>query len=154
MEKLTQIIAYIIEKYPHKHELSNARVTKMIYLADWRNAIINKKQISNIHWYFDNYGPFVWDVYNEACSRHDIFSVNNGVNLFGKNKKTFSLKKSVCYDEVLPEEIKTLDKIIESTASLNWNEFIQLVYSTYPIVSSERYSKLNLEEKAIEFSRK
>lgn len=152
MKKLTQIIAYILDNYPYKDELSNARVTKMIYLADWRSAITNKSQISDISWYFDNHGPFVWDVYNEVDDNKSIFHVSTETNLFGGTKRRFSLINKPQYNLLLGKELGVIDKIIESTKSLNWNQFIQLVYSTYPIVSSERYSKLNLLEKANEFN--
>ena len=49
MANLKDIIAYILQNYPSnmKHELSNARVTKMIYLADWRNCLRSKGQVSD-----------------------------------------------------------------------------------------------------------
>lgn len=49
MVKLIDIILYILKNYPHKNELSNARLTKMIYLIDWRSAFDNGKQITNIN---------------------------------------------------------------------------------------------------------
>lgn len=49
MANLKDIIAYILQNYPSnkKHELSNARVTKMVYLADWRNCLRSKGQVSD-----------------------------------------------------------------------------------------------------------
>lgn len=154
MKKLTQIIAYILDKYPYKDELSNARVTKMIYLSDWRNAILNRAQLSDINWYFDNHGPFVWDVLNEVSNNNTIFTVCNGINMYGGSKRKFSINKKIDYNLLSDQDIKVIDKIIETTKSLNWNQFIQLVYSTYPIASSERYTNLNLIEKADEFLKK
>ena len=43
-----------------------------------------------------------------------------------------------------PEEIKILDFVINATLPLNYSEFIDLVYSTYPIKVSSRMSELNL----------
>ena len=154
MEKLTQIISYLLDKYPYKRELSNARVTKMIYLADWRNSIIHKKQISNIDWYFDNYGPFVWDVYKNVTDNDDIFDVINDTNMYGVGKRILFLNKKIDCNLLSEDDINVLDRIIESTKALNWNQFIRLVYSTYPVISSERYKKLNLAEKAEEFINK
>jgi len=34
MKKLANIIAYLSSNYPHKNELSKARLTKLVYLAD------------------------------------------------------------------------------------------------------------------------
>jgi uncharacterized phage-associated protein len=148
MEKLKEIIAFIVENYPHKHELSNARLTKLVYLSDWYHAIHHKQQISEIDWYFDNYGPFVWDVYKTVENDSD-FNVKLTLNMFGNEKKLISLKKG--YEPKISNDAKeTIETIITKTKSLNWNDFISLVYSTYPILTSEKYSHINLVEKAKE----
>ena len=50
---------------------------------------------------------------------------------------------------LLPENVtSTIDLIIEKTKGLYWQQFINFVYSTYPIITSERYTHLNLVEKA------
>jgi len=152
MAKLQDILIYILKEYPHKNELSNARLTKIVYLSDWYNAIHNHKKISNIKWYFDNYGPFVWDIYKEVES-NDIFKVEFTQNFFGKEKKLITLNKSAKYN-LENKEIKSINKIIEATKTLNWDEFINMVYSTYHILTTEKYNYINLEHKAEEFNRK
>ena len=84
MADLKDMIYYILKKYPKKDHLSNARLTKIIYLSDWYSAINYNKQISNIHWYFDNYGPFVWDVLDEIKQHSDLFVIKKTLNIFGK----------------------------------------------------------------------
>lgn len=152
MANLKDILIYILKEYPHKNELSNARLTKLVYLSDWYNAIHNKEQISNIKWYFDNYGPFVWDVYKEV-EKHDIFKIELISNFFGKEKKLITLTKTAQYT-LDDKEIKSINKIIEATKDLNWENFINLVYSTYPILTTEKYNYLNLKHKAEEFNQK
>ncbi len=66
MAQIKDIVIHILKNYPHKDELSNARVTKLVYLADWRHVLETKEQISSIKWYFDNYGPFCLG--NKRCS--------------------------------------------------------------------------------------
>jgi hypothetical protein len=149
MAKLKDVVVYILEKYPHKHELSNARVTKLIYLADWYSAIKYKRQISSIDWYFDNYGPFVWDIYNLVTKDQEQFQIEHTTNSYGNEKKLISLKKSFHCNLSL-EDRESIDKIIEATQALNWQEFINLVYSTHPILTTPKYNQLNLIEKASE----
>ena len=49
----------------------------------------------------------------------------------------------------LSDNVKhVLDFVIEKTAPLSWDDFIKLVYSTYPIVTQPRYSTLNLVQLA------
>ncbi|KTD83093.1 type II toxin-antitoxin system antitoxin SocA domain-containing protein [Legionella waltersii] len=75
MTKLKDVIAYTLKNYPIKEELSNARITKIIFLADWHQAINYGRQISKIKWVFDNYGPFVWDIHDEAINNPDLFDI-------------------------------------------------------------------------------
>lgn len=144
MSKLIDVMVYLLKNYPYKAELSNARLTKLVYLADWKFALKNKTQITNIQWKFDNFGPFVWDIYNTASDNSKIFIVEDGKNCFGAKKILIRL-----FDENYPitlseEEKNTLNFVINSTKSLNWNRFIQLVYSTFPILVSDKGSMLNL----------
>ncbi len=151
MNKLKEIISYILIKYPHKNEMSNARLTKMVYLSDWKQAIENKRQITNIEWYFDNYGPFVADVQNEIRDNPDAFECKETVNMFGRPKTLFSIKETSYIPRLTQSEKDAVDHVIKETQSLNWEDFINLVYSTHPISSSSRYSKLNLVSKANEY---
>ena len=94
MANLKDIIAYILQNYPSnmKHELSNARVTKMVYLADWRNCLQSKGQVSDIEWYFDNFGPFVWDVKKAAEEFPEIFTLGPKKTCMAQPKRFFELR--------------------------------------------------------------
>lgn len=153
MAKLKDILIYILEKYPHKEELSNARLTKLVYLADWNNSIHTGNQISTINWYFDNHGPFVWDIYEEVNKHKDIFNINITENMYGKEKKLITLKRIENY-QLSENEKNSINKVIEATKDLYWNDFINAVYSTYPILTTEKYNSLNLRNKAEEFNNK
>ncbi len=50
MTELKDVMAYIIANYPFKGELSNARLTKMVYLTDWKNALLSGRQVTDISW--------------------------------------------------------------------------------------------------------
>lgn len=153
MNKLRDIIAYIIKNYPkHKMgDLSNARVTKLVYLADWHSCLRDKGQISPIHWYFDNYGPFVWDVLKEIKKSPDTFKISKTRNFYGGKKTLFSLRDNDIVPNLSVSEKKSIDHILEVTKEMDWDNFIKLVYSTFPIASSERYENLDLESLAKEY---
>jgi len=152
MATLKDTMVYIIKKYPHKCELSNARLTKMIYLADWKHAITYSTQISPINWHFDNYGPFVWDIKDTAKTNPDLFYTEDITNMYGSPKTIISLKNCEYIPAISESEMKSLDHVIDATQKLNWEQFIRLIYSTYPIIVSEKYVFLNLIEKAKEYS--
>jgi hypothetical protein len=151
MRELKEILIYILNNYPDKNEMSNARLTKLVYLSDWYHAIHNQSQISSINWYFDNYGPFVWDIFKVVESDED-FNVKLTSNYYGTEKKLISLNKSRSAN-LDSSESKSIDTIIEATKNLNWDRFIKLVYSTYPILTSDKYSSLNLVQDAFEFNK-
>lgn len=155
MAELHDVMAYLIKNYPLSmaHELSNARLTKMIYLADWHQALNEGHQITHIAWYFDSFGPFVKDVEDTAAEYDDLFVVDLGSNMYGQAKKTFSLRRDDYVPGLEDAERRSLDHIIEITRQLYWAPFIKLVYSTHPIASSQRYSYLDLVEKAREYQK-
>ncbi len=153
MSQLKDVIAYILQNYPNhmQHELSNARVTKMVYLADWHQAITKGRQITNIQWYFDNYGPYVNDIKQEAENSPQLFSINNTTNMFGQPKVTLSLSNNSYTPTLSDDEKDSIDHVIEQTQKMYWDSFIKLVYSTYPITSSNRYTHLDLVQRAQEY---
>lgn len=147
MDKLKEILAYIIKSYPNKDDLSNARLTKMIYLSDWRHVLTYNKQISNISWYFDNYGPYVKDIL-KTVEKCNFFTRRETTNTFGESKTLIGLKDVNYEVNISTEEKSSIDYIKNVTQELNWTDFIKLVYSTYPIISTNRYNYFNLVEKA------
>jgi hypothetical protein len=151
MANLEDAIAYLLREYPFKEELSNARVTKMLYLADWHNHIRGKPAVTSIDWYFDNYGPFVWDVRNAVRNSNNM-EIEATLNYYGTPKDQFVLKNKNYHPAISEDDKAALDHVILETKSLTWPSFIKLVYSTYPISSSERYTKLNLTAKAREYN--
>jgi hypothetical protein len=151
MAKLKDIMVYVINKYPNKYELSNARLTKIVYLADWKHAITYGTQISSINWYFDNYGPFVWDIKDTARTHQELFFTEDITNMYGSPKTIINLKNCEYVPAISEREMKSLDHVIEATKDLNWTQFIRLIYSTYPIIISEKYVYLDLIEKAKEY---
>lgn len=151
MAYLKDILAYLIIHSPVKSALSNARLTKLVYLADWRHAIQRSKQISDIQWVFDNYGPFVWDVKEAAQDNRQLFSIISTENIMGGNKTIIGLQ-DMSYEPVLTRsEKESLLHTIRKTSHLNWDAFIRLIYSTYPIINSERYARLDLVRLAREY---
>lgn len=88
MSKVSTLIKYICSVYPHAHELSNARLTKLIYLVDWEFVQNYGHQLTDIHWYFDNYGPFVRDIQDIAYEDPEI-EILNTQTIYGTAKTLF-----------------------------------------------------------------
>ncbi|MDE1482354.1 Panacea domain-containing protein [Xenorhabdus bovienii] len=150
MNRLQQIIAFLCSEYPMKQELSKARLTKMVYLADWFSSLVNDVQLTNIEWVFNHYGPYVDDVISDI-SFSPNFKVEQEKNIYGSPKYIvfyIGNKSDINLDSQTKD---ILHLVIDKTRSMYFNEFIDYVYSTYPIKQKTRYSKLDLPYLAKEY---
>lgn len=149
--KISNLIKYLLTKYPYKSELSASRLTKMLYLADWKSAIKYSKKLTDAQWHFNHYGPYVDDFIKIAKDDDDIRVVSTRT-MFGGHKQEIQLSSD--FDgtiELAETDREILDFVISSTKRKNYEDFIKLVYSTYPVVSSSRYSDLDLISMAKEY---
>lgn len=144
MSTISDVAAYFCENYPHKSELSKTRLTKLVYLADWEAAKKLGRQITDIRWYFHNFGPYVDDVV-DAIRSDERFKILSSRNHYGDEKLEIRLKEAeLLSSELTQEEVSVLDSVIEKTSPMYWNAFIKHVYSTEPIEQSDRYRHLDL----------
>jgi len=153
MNKRANLMAYFCIHYPHKNELSKARLTKLVYLADWFSSLLDGKQLTNIKWIFNHYGPYVEDITNIATF-DDNFSITSQQTIYGGSKYVISCSINADNIELSSRETSILDAIIEKTKTMYFNDFIDYVYSTYPVTASERYTQFNLPELAKEYKEK
>ena len=150
MNKLKDVVAYIYENYPYKDELSKSRLVKLVYLSDWFGAVIYDEPLTTTDWIFNHYGPYVDKVIN-SLQGDPCFSINSTHNGYGASKYLISY----CGGRKInlkPQERELIDAVINKTRGMYYNEFIDYVYSTYPVQVSNRYSKLNLIQLAQEYN--
>ncbi|MGA4634548.1 Panacea domain-containing protein [Pseudomonas solani] len=138
--------------YPYGSELSKARLTKLVYLADWTSSLADRSQLTNIRWLFNHYGPYVEDVM-DAVRSSPYFRVHNTQNNFGSDKQTVSFYGDPSDIELSPRDMQILDYVINQTKTMYFKDFIDYVYSTYPVTSNERYSQLDLVQLADQYRR-
>jgi hypothetical protein len=87
----------------------------------------------------------------DTAKEDSAFEIIPTRNMYGSQKDLLKVDVDVDYPTLSADEMRILDFVMEGSAPLNWNEFIKLVYSTYPIVSQERYAKLDLVRLAQEY---
>ncbi|NNH67522.1 Panacea domain-containing protein [Rhizobium laguerreae] len=143
MATVRDAVAYLVANYPHKDELSKARVTKMVYLADWKAAIDHGRQITDIKWRFHHFGPYVDDVYRAAVD-DPALHVKQEVNVYGNLKERIELVDPKTTVRLHDWEKTIFNHVISETKPMHWDGFIKLVYSTYPILSGVRGAPLDL----------
>ncbi len=150
MARLRDVVAYLCRHYPHKRELSNARLTKMVFLSDWKSALDRGHQLTDIEWKFNQFGPYVPDVLKTATEDEDLEVVET-TNFFGDPMRLIAARDDANYPSLEADDCEILDFVIESTAPKHWDDFIRLVYSTYPIVTQPRGSQLDLVKLAQDY---
>lgn len=146
--KLRSVMRYIVKNYPYPEDLTKTRITKLVYLIDLENAIKYEKQMTNIHWFYDHYGPYVSDVLDEA-DEDSCVSIESTTSNFGTIKYIVKPKRSkeeLVYDDLTESDINIISSVIDRTKGLSWNKFIDYVYSTEPIKSGNKYKNLNLKK--------
>lgn len=152
MATIRDVVGFLCQNYKNKGDLSKARLTKMVYLGDWKSCIDRDRQITDIDWIFNNYGPYVEDVARMA--RQDPnFAVVSDLNMYGSYKETIVIKNSFKLTSLSRDEIRILSHVITMTEKLSWKEFMRLVYSTFPILVSDRNTSMNLPKLARRYKR-
>jgi len=146
MDKFVSVVKYLLENYPKTEDLSASRLTKLVYLSDWKSALESDCQLTSTEWYFDHFGPYV-DTLKKLSDKDVGIESYETYNAFGNKKTCFRLndvntKKDL--ELLTPSDVKIIDFVIKKTHSKNYNDFIKLVYSTYPVANSERYDTLDL----------
>ncbi len=151
MDTLKDFLIYVFQYYPSPLELSKARLVKLLYLADWKNALDNGQQLTTIDWYFNHYGPYVDDVMELVTADQRNFRVELRRGSYGGMREVILLVPSHDPPQVSSKARRVLDFVIRTVYPLAWDDFIQLVYSTYPIQTTARYNYLHLVELAQEY---
>lgn len=130
---------YIQRHYPHREELSKARLTWMLYLADWKSVITNGVQITDIVWGLSDQGPYAKEGWRRSRRESGLRR--------GLHRSHSPLRASTSFS-ITKEEAEILDFVIESCASKSWLEFKRLIYSTYPVMTQRKAEKLDLPKLA------
>jgi hypothetical protein len=150
MTKIEQIALLVYNSYPNPYELSKARLVKIIYLSDWKFALEHGRQITDIKWYYNHYGPFVKSIIEEI-RQSPYFETIKLTNSYGGEKEIFKPKDAFIEITLLEEEISVIQSIAKLSSQYFFDDFIRLVYSTYQVVVSEKYQYLDLVSLAKEY---
>lgn len=145
---IIDIAAYIFQSYPNPNQLSKPRLVKLFYLLDWKSCIDNGAQVTSTKWYFNHYGPYVEEIIQILKGATNDFVITSYQNPYNHGT-TVKFQLISSKQRNLSDNVKgILDLLILHTSKMNWSQFISLVYNTYPIKSSSKYTTLNLVEAA------
>jgi len=131
MSTLKQVMIYIVNSYRHTKSISVSRLSKTVYMADWLAAIKLDRQLTNINWDIRFSGPFAPEIESILTGDED-FQMQGGKNYGNKVQQVAAANDDITV-ELSPAELRVLDKVLRDTVQLNWNDFLNYVYDTYPV---------------------
>jgi hypothetical protein len=136
---LPALIAYLCRAIP---ELSMSKLRKLLYLADWKAAIECGHQLTPLEWRFDGLGPHAEDLV-DVVLQHEAFQITRWPAA-GTMLDIVELRDDAHLPAPSLEEQQILDFVIATANRREWDQLERLVYSTYPVFSSDRYTDLDL----------
>ena len=142
MASLENIVSYFINHHPDKQTLSADKLKLLVYLADWKSALEYGRQLTNIVWEIKDGRLFVpRPSYEKLNLPKTRFSY---IRYLLKSWLSVREKQS----KLRNKETFILDFVVKSTAGKNWEDLLQLIYSTYPTIGEQQVDELNLESMA------
>ena len=143
------LIYYIVSYCEQNNiEITLYRLYRTVYLIDWIFCINRDKQFTDIIWFFDNYCPYSKKILSLLSNNNDLFSLTKIVDKQGIPRiKIILLKKGLIID-FSEDERYIINFVLSKTSKFSQDELKNLVYSTYPLKTTKRYSFFNILEKA------
>lgn len=134
-DKIYDIMSRILSFYEKIGEISMHKLLFLVYLSDWKNSIDHGKQLTGIRWkYID-----------EEFSRTLIAALEKATMEPGK---LYFDKSYAC---LKAEEIKSIDFITHLSIELDTDDFLKLVYSTFPMLQGNTDTYLDLPHLAKDY---
>jgi hypothetical protein len=106
--------------------------------------------MTDTQWYYHQYGPYVEGIIDSVRQDAD-FTVNKLLDHQGNVKEFVVLNNQSKAANINVRDKQILDHVIKATCELGFSDFIRLVYSTYPVISSDKHTSLDLVTLAHEY---
>lgn len=139
-------------------ELPKGRLVKLFYLLDWKSALESGKTVTDFTWYYNHFGPFLPEISDVLLRAGNDIILTVGNNLVGAPAEYIRLhsekQESELGSELHPDTLKLINEIVAVTKDLSFTQFIKLVYSTFPVRTSQKYSQLDLVKLAKDYKKR
>lgn len=137
MARARDVIAYILAQYPSPLDLTMSKLVNILYLIDWRSAIVRGSQVTDLQWEAQASGP--------TCPLPGVLPVrqmdDDRPRLTTRRRPARALvlewlqerfKKDLSVS-LTPEDREIIDFVLRTAASKQLGPFTQLVNSTFPM---------------------
>jgi len=153
MKKFETVMEYLLSQCESHRKVSLHKLVKMIYLADWRYYLKTGSSLSSLQWEFDKLGPTSSAAVFFAKERNNI-DLEYSFSKTGFTRENVTLhNRSNPYD-VTYQERQILDEVIKDTFHLEWEDFMKVIFDTYPITKINKYGLIDLSKYANEYRTK
>ncbi|HEY2325776.1 MAG TPA: hypothetical protein VGJ82_23165 [Thermoanaerobaculia bacterium] len=141
------MIEYICRFYGGSAPMTQFRLGLTLYLTDWRSAIELGRAATDIRWKVENHNPtpeqgdLVFLVMARTSTPPDFSAIDHP-------------REPLPVNFALPDEDRrTIDFVLKVTRHMADQELMQLVYSTFPIMTQPDRAPLNLVALAERYNR-
>lgn len=142
MNKIKPALIHLFQNHARPESLSNARLVRMVYLADLNSCKKNGTPISDVLW---NKVPFsqVESQLIELVKDDPNFLLVPFKNSFGMDKQLIRIKQSLEPQEDLKSsEKQALNEVLYKTSELSWDELLVFTEnSSLPVSRARRSGK-------------
>lgn len=153
MKKLEIVMEYVLSRCDSQRKVSLNKLVKMLYLADWKNYLKTGRSLSNLQWEFDKFGPTSSEAVDFAKAKNNI-DVEYSLSKTGFSHENVILKNRSADYELSSSEKEILDQVVEDTFNLEWEDFMRVIFDTYPITKLTKYGYIDLSKFAHEYKAK
>lgn len=140
MNPLADIHAAICKHYPWG--ISRSRLVKTAFLVNWESVRLHGRQASDARWYWDREaGPTTRDI--DEILEKPPFRIVHGATAAGAPLELVMVPGR--YMARIPDDVATLTRqVVSRYGAMHAREFLQVVYSTRPLLAGRRGYPLDL----------
>jgi Protein of unknown function (DUF4065) len=129
------VLSYICTKHPNPLALTINHINKIIYLADWKSAIVRGRQVTGLTWRIDDSGPHAPQI-NTVLEQESAFELITSGGAFRIPTERLQLRSGIGWKTLDAKDKEILDFVLKTASSKYFGDFVRLVYSTFPVLNS------------------
>jgi hypothetical protein len=131
--ELRDVIAYVCTRHCDGLSLSISRLTKILYLADWRCCITRGRQVTPIEWKMNDTGPFSQQI-NFLLRSDKDFEVTTSQSILKGRSERVVLVSDFGWKSISKDDRDVLEFVLKTSREKYLGEFQRLINSTYPVL--------------------
>jgi hypothetical protein len=144
MSKFEQVAHFFVSRFPG---MGVVKLTRGMYLTDWRAAILLHNTITGMQWKLGEYGPEARELFS--------FLKTTAILRVEADKEGYTqlnIADSHEYD-FSKSEIDILEFVVNTLNEKQGNDLIRLINSTFPVIATNIGAEMNMTQLASEYER-